>query len=101
MNKSKQKQNKKFSLTSVVAKVAVLFLMACMLVGLVANEIEIIAKKQELEAVQTQLAAQLADNEELTLLIESGETEMVERVAREEYGYAAPNERVFIDVSGK
>lgn len=101
MNNKKTKKNKRFSLTRFIGKVTFLFLVVSMLVSIVSNEIEVAAKKQELEEIEAQVIAQQADNEELALLIASGETEMVERVAREEYDYAAPNERVFVDISGK
>ncbi len=101
MNNTKKQKNKKFSLPSFVAKAAFLFVVASMLISFVSNEIEIAAKKEELAEIEAQVVAQIADNEELTLLMEASETEIVERVAREEYDYAMPNERVFIDMSGK
>ena len=41
-------------------------------------------------------------NDELNRVLESGnDLEIVERVARDKLGYAKPNERVFVDISGK
>ena len=41
-------------------------------------------------------------NDELERVLESGsDTEIIERVARDKLGYAKPNERVFIDVTGQ
>ncbi|MFI3169285.1 MAG: septum formation initiator family protein [Faecalibacterium sp.] len=101
MNNTKKQKNKKFSLPSFVVKAAFLFVVSSMLISFVSNEVEIAAKKEELAEIEAQVAAQIADNEELTLLMEASEAEIVERVAREEYDYAMPNERVFIDMSGK
>lgn len=101
MSSVNSEKNKKFSLTAFVTKAALLFLMASMLIRLFANEVELSAKKEELANVQAQVIAQIADNEELSLLMQSTEIEIVERVAREEYDYALPNERVFVDMSGK
>ncbi len=101
MSNVNSEKNKKFSLTVFVTKAALLFLMASMLIRLFANEVELSAKKEVLANVQAQVIAQIADNEELSLLMQSTEIEIVERVAREEYDYALPNERVFVDMSGK
>ena len=59
---------------------------AAMFVGLVRNQVSIAAKQQELQSLKNQLAAQVTENAELS--------------AREQ-GYAKPNERVFVDISGK
>ena len=50
--------------------------------------------------VQNQLSAQLTENAELSGTLEQGESAIIERYAREQ-GYAKPNERVFVDISGK
>ena len=44
----------------------------------------------------------MEQNTELERLISSGgEDEYMERIARDRLGYAAPGERIFIDMSGK
>lgn len=58
------------------------------------------AKREELSAIQDQVAAQQAQNEELSRYLDSGEDAIIERIAREQ-GYARANERVFYDISGK
>ena len=55
---------------------------------------------QELQSVQNQLSTQLTENAELSGTLEQGESAIIERYAREQ-GYAKPNERVFVDISGK
>ncbi len=99
--RAKKDKTKKFSLTDIIVKGVLLVAVFSMVGTIVANQLEIAEKKQDLIEIETIVAAQIADNEELELLIASGEIEMVERVAREEYGYAAPSERLFVDVSGK
>lgn len=70
--------------------------------GMVFNQVQIAAKRQELAAVQAQLASQQQQNDELSRVLESGsDLEIIERVARDKLGYAKPNERVFVDVTGK
>ena len=70
---------------------------AAMFVGLVRNQVSIAAKQQSLK---NQLAAQVTENAELSGTLDQGEDAIIERYAREQ-GYAKPNERVFVDISGK
>lgn len=70
--------------------------------GLVFNQVDIAAKQKELEDLQLQLEQQRQQNDELSRVLESGsDLEIIERVARDKLGYAKPNERVFIDVTGQ
>lgn len=79
----------------------VVFLLCCSLfISLVRYQVAISSKKQELANVQNQLSEQLAQNEELKRSLADGEDAIIERIAREQ-GYAKPNERVFVDISGK
>ncbi len=72
-----------------------------LIVGIVVNQVSISSKQQALDSVQQQLETQQAENEELERVLTSGsEEEIVERVARDRLGYARPDERVFVDVSG-
>lgn len=73
-----------------------------LMLSFIQNQVEIASKRQELEAVQAQLDAQIAENTELQRVLESGtEEEIIERIARDNLGYAKPGERVFVDTSGK
>lgn len=70
--------------------------------GLVFNQVDIAAKQKELQDLETQLEQQRQQNDELERVLKSGsDTEIIERVARDKLGYAKPNERVFIDVTGQ
>lgn len=80
---------------------AALTVTCCSLIGsLVQYQVTISTKQQDLAAVQIQLEEQLAQNEELQRSLDNGEDAIIERIAREQ-GYAKPNERVFVDYSGK
>ena len=70
---------------------------AAMFVGLVRNQVSIAAKQQELQSLKNQL---VTENAELSGTLDQGEDAIIERYAREQ-GYAKPNERVFVDISGK
>ena len=78
------------------------FLIICgsLFINLVQYQVSIASKQQELQSVQNQLSAQLTENAELSGTREQGESAIIERYAREQ-GYAKPNERVFVDISGK
>ena len=70
--------------------------------GLVFNQVDIAAKQKELQNLENQLEQQRQQNDELERVLESGsDQEIIERVARDKLGYAKPNERVFIDVTGQ
>ena len=75
-----------------VALPVLVIVSAAMFVGLVRNQVSIAAKNQ--------LAAQVTENAELSGTLDQGEDAIIERYAREQ-GYAKPNERVFVDISGK
>ena len=49
---------------------------------------------------QITISSQLAKNEELSRSLDDGEDAIIERIARDE-GYAKPNERIWVDLSGK
>lgn len=78
------------------------FLIICgsLFINLVQYQVSIASKQQELQSVQNQLSAQLTENAELSGTLEQGKSAIIERYAREQ-GYAKPNERVFVDISGK
>lgn len=87
-------------LPSWLAPLAFAALCGYLFVTLISCQVSISSKQQELASVQTQLTAQLTENAELSSTLEQGEDAIIERYAREQ-GYAKPNERVFIDISGK
>lgn len=80
---------------------AFLLVLISMLTAYISDQVTISSKRQELAAVQAQLEQQNQANEELARVLEGDDDEINERIARDIYGYAAPNERVFVDMSGK
>lgn len=73
-----------------------------LLVSLVYVQMDIVSKTQQLDNLAGQVEAQQAANQELqrTLDVED-EAAYMERVAREKLGYARPDERLYVDMSGK
>ena len=69
-------------------------------VSVVSIQSSIAEKKTELEQVQKQIDNLTADNEDLERILESGNIDgYMERLAREEYNYAYPDEFRFYDTS--
>lgn len=65
------------------------------------QQIDVMAKRQELEDLQNQCEQQILENEQLNkTLANENEADYVERIAREEFEYAYPDERIYIDISG-
>ena len=98
---AKQK-NKTMGFSGLLLRAGVLLLGGYLVVNMVLNQVEIRTKREQLQTVEQQLEIQQAQNEELQRILESGsDQELIERVARDKLGYAKPNERVFVDATGK
>lgn len=97
-----KRSEQKPGMSRLILRVGVVLVGGYLVIGMIFNQMEISAKRQQLDTVQQQLAAQQAKNDEVTRILESGsDEEIIERVARDKLGYAKPNERVFVDVTGK
>lgn len=71
------------------------------LVFVMQTQVEVTAKRRELEGLQAAVKEQTLRNEELThLLGEGNELDYIARIARDKLGYAYANERIYVDVSG-
>lgn len=94
-------RKKKIRLSVTVPMLVGIGLIVMMSVAYVSDLMRIAGKKQELAGVHAQLEQQQAANAELQRILDSDDDAIRERVARDTYDYAAPNERVFVDMSGK
>ena len=91
-----RKQRRSFS--GLAIKLGLLFLCVYLAVSFVCAQMEIAAKRQQLENVTQQVEAQHFQNEELQRTTQADdEASYMERVARDKLGYARADERVFID----
>lgn len=80
---------------------AVMGASAYVVVSFISGQLQVAAKQRELDAVTTQVEQQAERNREMLMMIGAdNEDSYVERVAQEKLGYAHPNERVFVDISG-
>ena len=92
----KQKINDKARLL----KFAVCVFVVYVVYMLVQQQFDIKSREQELIAVQQQVEDKRLENKEIERLLESDNEQYVERLAKDEYGYAYPDETVYIDTSG-
>lgn len=70
---------------------------------LVRQQTEISEKKEQLEAIKSEITLQEVKNEELRRVNDLDEEEndaYIEKVAREEFDYSKQGERVFINIAG-
>lgn len=77
------------------------FAVVCYFVAtLISLRTTVSAEEKSLENLKTSYQQQLNENAELEMIIENGnESDYLEKVAREQYGYAKPDERVYYDSS--
>lgn len=81
---------------------AVLFCaLVCYFVAtLISLQTKVRAQENTVNNLKTQHQQQIDENAELKMIIEDGnESDYIERIAREQYGYALPDERVYYDSS--
>ena len=83
-----------------VSRLFFILLLLSMLAAYVSNQVTISSKQAELDALNEQIAQQQSENEELERILSGDPDEIVEWIARGSYGYAAPNERIIVDISG-
>ena len=88
--------------TALFFKLALLLIAIISAVQLISIHSSISEKEEQLAALEQELAATTAENEQLQQQLEQGVTdEYIEDVAREQLGYVSPFERIFIDVAGE
>lgn len=98
MREVKKKKKK----TALFFKLALFLIAIISAVQLISIHSSILEKEEQLAALEQELAATTAENEQLQQQLEQGITdEYIEDVAREQLGYVSPFERIFIDVAGE
>ena len=75
-------------------------LLLSMLAAYISNQVPISSKRAELDTLNEQIAQQKIENEEMQRILSGNADQITEWVARDSYNYAAPNERIFVDVTG-
>ena len=94
-NQSRKKGGKRAFGKTLIRLFFVLMLLS-MLAAYISNQVTISSKRAELETLNEQIAQQ-----EMQRILSGDADQITEWVARDSYNYAAPNERIFVDVTGK
>lgn len=91
-----RRKRKKKVVVKTLVRVFFVLLLLSMLAAYISNQVTISSKRAELDTLNEQIAQQKTENRIL-----SGDADQItEWVARDSYNYAAPNERIFVDVTG-
>ena len=98
-SKSRRKRRKN-TVWKVVLRLFFVLLLLSMLVAYISNQVTISSKHAELDTLNEQIAQQKTENEEMQRILSGNADQITEWVARDSYNYAAPNERIFVDVTG-
>ena len=98
-SKSRRKRRKS-TVWKVVLRLFFVLLLLSMLVAYISNQVTISSKHAELDTLNEQIAQQKTENEEMQRILSGNADQITEWVARDSYNYAAPNERIFVDVTG-
>ena len=99
-NQSRKKGEKRAFGKTLIRLFFVLMLLS-MLAAYISNQVTISSKRAELETLNEQIAQQQTENQEMQRILSGDADQITEWVARDSYNYAAPNERIFVDVTGK
>ena len=100
MANTTRKKRKKNPFLRTIFRLIFLLLLLSMLAAYISNQVAISSKKAELQTLNEQIEQQETRNEELKRILSGDADDVTEWVARDSYNYAAPNERIFVDVTG-
>ena len=95
-----RRKRKKNVVWTTLMRLFFLLLLLSMLAAYISNQVTISSKRAELETLNEQIAQQKTENEEMQRILSGDADQITEWVARDSYNYAAPNERIFVDVTG-
>ena len=102
MAKSKQKNKQKNGPFMLFFKVAAAVFAVVLMVSLIGGRMQVSRMEKEEAAAVQRVQQQQQENEELRILMESGDEDAyIERIARERLGFARPGERIFVDITGE
>ncbi|MDY2681455.1 MAG: septum formation initiator family protein [Faecalibacterium prausnitzii] len=101
MTNQRRKKRKNRLVWKGVCRLFFVLLLFSMLIAYISNQVTISSKRAELNTLNEQIAQQKTENEEIKRVLSGDADQITEWVARDSYNYAAPNERIFVDVTGK
>ena len=95
-----RRKRKKKVVVKTLVRVFFVLLLLSMLAAYISNQVTISSKRAELDTLNEQIAQQKTENEEMQRILSGDADQITEWVAQDSYNYAAPNERIFVDVTG-
>ena len=95
-----RRKRKKKVVVKTHVRVFFVLLLLSMLAAYISTQVTIRSKRAELDTLNEQIAQQKTENEEMQRILSGDADQITEWVARDSYNYAAPNERIFVDVTG-
>ena len=95
-----RRKRKKKVVVKTLVRVFFVLLLLSMLAAYISNQVSISSKRAELDTLNEQIDQQKTENEEMQRILSGDADQITEWVARDSYNYAAPNERIFVDVTG-
>ena len=95
-----RRKRKKKVVVKTLVRVFFVLLLLSMLAAYISNQVTISSKRAELDTLNEQIAQQKTENEEMHRILSGDADQITEWVARDSYNYAAPNARIFVDVTG-
>lgn len=95
-----RRKRKKKVVVKTLVRVFFVLLLLSMLAAYISNQVRISSKRAELDTLNEQIDQQKTENEEMQRILSGDSDQITEWVARDSYNYAAPNERIFVDVTG-
>ena len=95
-----RRKRKKKVVVKTLVRVFFVLLLLSMLAAYISNQVTISSKRAELDTLNEQIAQQKTENEEMQRILSGDADQITEWVTRDSYNYAAPNERIFVDVIG-
>ncbi len=100
MTNSNRRKRKKNTVWRGILRLFFVLLLLSLLAAYISNQVAISSRRAELQTLNEQIAQQQTQNEEMERILSGDADEVTEWVARDSYNYAAPNERIFVDVTG-
>ena len=95
-----RRKRKKKVVVKTLVRVFFVLLLLSMLAAYISNQVTISSKRAELDTLNEQIAQQKTENEEMQRILSGNADQITEWVAKDSYNYAAPNERILVDVTG-
>ena len=95
-----RRKRKKKVVVKTLVRVFFVLLLLSMLAAYISNQVSISSKRAELDTLNEQIDQQKTENEEMQRILSGDSDQITEWVAQDSYNYAAPNERIFVDVTG-